>query len=61
MELLRGESRVLLHRIIVDMVATDDGDMAVEIETQGNPPFVMALGMLDLARDEMYRRIDDED
>lgn len=52
---------MLLHRIIVDMVATDDGDMAVEIETQGNPPFVMALGMLDLARDEMYRRIDDED
>ncbi|WP_282940070.1 hypothetical protein [Corynebacterium auriscanis] len=52
---------MLLHRIIVDMVADDEGGMDVEVETQGEPAFVTALGMLDMARDELYRRIDDDD
>ncbi|MCQ9344299.1 hypothetical protein [Corynebacterium kozikiae] len=51
---------MLLHRIVLEMVANDDGDMIVEVETQGEPPFVVALGMLDISRDELYRRIEDD-
>ena len=40
---------MLLHRLVVDMVATDEGDMIVEVETQGEPPFVVALGILDMS------------
>ena len=56
---MKGE-HMLLHRLVVDMVATDDGDMIVEVETQGEPPFVVALGMLDMARNELYLRIEDD-
>ncbi|MCQ9353529.1 hypothetical protein NQ015_10915 [Corynebacterium sp. 153RC1] len=42
------------------MVANDDGDMIVEVETEGNPAFVTVIGMLDISRDELYRRIEDD-
>lgn len=45
---------MLLHRLVIDMIATDDGDMVVEVETQGEPAFVTALGMLDIARANLY-------
>jgi hypothetical protein len=39
---------ILLHRIVTDML--------VEVETQGEPAFVTALGMLDMAREQIYER-----
>ncbi len=52
---------MLLHRIIVDMVAAAAGEMVVEVETLGEPQYVVALGMLEMAREELTRRVEEEE
>lgn len=51
---------MLLHRIVVDLVATESGEMITEVGIEGEPSFVTALGMLDMARQHMYDLVDEE-
>lgn len=57
-------SDIVLHRVIVTMRLTDEpGDEAelVEVEFEGDPPLVTALGMLEMAKDAMLHGPDEED
>ncbi|QMV85187.1 hypothetical protein HW450_12865 [Corynebacterium hindlerae] len=49
-----------LHRIIVSLVAEDSGELTTEVDIEGEPAFVTALGMLDMARQQLYDRVDED-
>ena len=51
---------MILHRLIIDLVAVEDGDLVTEVEVEGNPPFVTALGMVEMARQQLWDMADDE-
>lgn len=47
------EAVLIIHRLIVDLVADADGELITEVEIEGQPPFVTALGMIEMARQHL--------
>ena len=57
-------SNIVLHRVIVTMTLTDrPGDEAelLDVELEGEPMLVTALGMLSMAADSLLHGPDDDE
>ena len=52
---------MILHTIHIDLVATEDGDISVEVQTEGDPTFITGLGMLEMAKLWMIDDVSDDD
>lgn len=51
-----------LHSIHIDLVVNeDDGDLAVNVSTEGEPTFITGLGMLEMAKLWMVDSVNDEE
>lgn len=52
---------MILHTIKIDMVMDEDGDVSIEVETEGDPTFITGLGMLEMAKLWMIDDVSDDD
>ncbi len=55
------EGSVVLGSLVIDLVATPDGDLLVAARSEGTLQYVTALGMLEMAKETLDDLINDDE